>query len=139
VRCRGPCSAHDLRRTFAHWHLAAGMPFDDVARAMGHASTTMLYRVYGHLSAEELRDRMARYAPGVGGPSPYSPRHAAEGAETAVTTDKEKAPFPSGNEAFFGYRRSELNQRPWDYDSQPRTAPEPLFSVGKPRANARHR
>ena len=129
-----PFSLHSLRHTFATWQLAAGMPFDDVARALGQSDTTMLHKVYGHLSAEELRDRMARYIPATGAsgdaPSPNGPRHAAEGADNAVTAESEKAPFPSGNEASSRYRRSELNQRPWDYDSERLADVIPLVSPG---------
>ena len=52
------CSAHDLRRTFAHWHLIAGCSFEDVARAMGHASTAMLFSVYGKIHPAAQRKRM---------------------------------------------------------------------------------
>ena len=109
-----------MRVAFAAWHLAAGICWDDTARALGQSDTAMRHKVYGHLTADELRDRMARYAPGGAGPgipSPNSPRYGAEGAEMAVRADMEKASNPSGNEAFSWYRRSELNQRPWDYDS----------------------
>lgn len=61
-----PFSLHTLRHSFATWHLAAGLAFDDVARALGHADTTMLHRVYGHLSGAELRDRF-RHLLGVEG------------------------------------------------------------------------
>lgn len=119
-----PCSAHDLRRTFAHWHLAAGFSFEDVARAMGHASTTMLYRVYGKLKPAELRARMLA---GVAPSAPYAPR---EGVDPLQASQKVEGPDPrvsAKNQGLSKYRRSELNQRPWDYDSPGRTAPIVLF------------
>ena len=51
-------SPHDLRRTWAHWHLEAGISYDDAARAMGHVNTVMLHKVYGKLPPTSLRDRM---------------------------------------------------------------------------------
>ncbi len=53
-----PFSLHVLRHSFATWQLAAGASFDDVARALGHAGTTMLHRVYGHLTPAMLADRL---------------------------------------------------------------------------------
>jgi integrase len=120
-----PCSAHDLRRTFAHWHLAAGLSFEDVARAMGHASTTMLYRVYGKLKPADLRARM------LAGLAPYAPR---EGVDSSQASQKAEGPDPrvsAENQGLSEYRRSELNQRPWDYDSQGRPGAIPLFSPWK--------
>ena len=52
-------SLHSLRHTFATWHLAAGVSWDDTARALGHANTAMLHRTYGNLSASQLRSRLA--------------------------------------------------------------------------------
>ncbi len=80
-----PFSLHSLRHSFATWHLAAGASFDDVARAMGHAGTAMLHRVYGHLSAEELRARLAGAmdAPLTATTSPDVPRYTAHGAHRA--------------------------------------------------------
>ena len=79
-----PFSLHSLRHTFAAWHLAAGLSFDDVARALGHTDTTMLHRVYGHLSGAELR---ARFAGILGGESSrYLPRYTAQRALSARTS-----------------------------------------------------
>jgi integrase len=80
-----PFSLHSLRHSFATWHLAAGASFDDVARAMGHAGTAMLHRVYGHLGAEELRARLAGAIESTtpGEASRYLPGDAAHGAHRA--------------------------------------------------------
>jgi integrase len=52
-----PCSPNDLRRTFAHWMRAKGMPLELVAPLMGHADTRMVERVYGRFSESELISR----------------------------------------------------------------------------------
>lgn len=52
------CSPNDLRRTYAHWHYQAGVTLDVLAPAMGHATTTMLSRVYAKPSAAELDAKM---------------------------------------------------------------------------------
>ena len=49
-----PFTANDLRRTTGTWLLQLGVPMEIVAKVLGHASTAMLYRVYGQLAAEDL-------------------------------------------------------------------------------------
>lgn len=49
-----PISCNDLRRTFASWLIQKGENPLTVARLMGHASTTMVYRVYAKLTQENL-------------------------------------------------------------------------------------
>lgn len=111
----GPVTLNDLRRTFAHWHLAAGCSFEDVARAMGHVDTTMLLRVYGRLRPTELRARMARGA-GVetAPPVPHAGGNAGQAGHGWRDARNDESPSLEG---LSGCRRSELNQRPWDYDS----------------------
>jgi Phage integrase family len=107
------CSAHDLRRTFAHWHLEAGLSYDDVARALGHKDTAMLHRVYGKLPAPALRDRMAQ---ALNSAQLVPSKGRAKGRKVQI----KQSPDPrvsATNQGFSEYRRSELNQRPWDYDS----------------------
>lgn len=55
-----PCSPNDLRRTFASWHVSAGISHDVLRRAMGHTSTAMLDRVYGRMAPEHLAELMRR-------------------------------------------------------------------------------
>lgn len=55
-----PCSPNDLRRTFASWHVSAGVSHDVLRRAMGHTSTAMLDRVYGRMAPEHLAELMRR-------------------------------------------------------------------------------
>lgn len=107
-----PVTLNDLRRTFAHWHLSAGCAFEDVARAMGHVDTTMLQRVYGRLRPEDLRARMAR------GTAPPVPHARGNGGQTGQECHEGRNDESPSEKGFRGYRRSELNQRPWDYDSQ---------------------
>lgn len=120
-----PFSLHTLRHTFATWHLAAGLSWDDVARACGHADTTMLHRIYGHMKPEELRARLASIlAP----PVPHKAGQA--GQRKQRVHGSSKAESPSG-EGLSGCRRTELNCRPWDYDSKGRGDVKTLFSPGK--------
>lgn len=116
-----PVSLHDLRRTWAHWHLEAGCSYDDVARGLGHASTAMLHKVYGRLPPASLRDRMAA---SVGQPVANNELARAQKAQASQGPEMTKAPVLHG---LSGCRRSDLNQRPWDYDSQGRDVAKPLF------------
>ena len=52
-----PFTANDLRRTTGTWLLQLGVPMEVVAKVMGHASTAMLYRVYGQLGSDDLGHR----------------------------------------------------------------------------------
>lgn len=49
-------SPNDLRRTFASWLVQAGVPLKVVAELLGHTSTAMVEKVYGHLVNDNLRD-----------------------------------------------------------------------------------
>ncbi len=53
-------SPNDLRRTFANWHVAAGVSFATLAPVMGHSTTTMLQLVYGRISAADIAAKMRR-------------------------------------------------------------------------------
>lgn len=110
-------SLHSLRHTFAAWHLAEGISWDDTARALGHADTTMLHRIYGHLSGEELRNRLLRTLNQGETTSPYLPRYGAQEALLARPAHASQNCESPSIEGLSWYRRSELNQRPWDYDS----------------------
>lgn len=125
-----PFSLHSLRHTFASWHLAAGLSWDDVARALGHADTTMLHRIYGHLTPEELRARLgALLAP----PVPHKTGQRVQRKQRVHGPSKDET--PSG-EGVSGCRRTELNCRPWDYDSTGRRDAKRLFLPGKPSRRA---
>ncbi len=49
-----PVSANDLRRTFASWLKQRGVDSMVVARLLGHTSSAMVERVYGHLNDQSL-------------------------------------------------------------------------------------
>jgi integrase len=53
-------SPNDLRRTFANWYVAAGVPLFPIAQAMGHKDTRMLERVYGRQSPDQLAVAFSR-------------------------------------------------------------------------------
>ncbi len=54
---------YDLRHTYASWALQGGAPDSHVAKALGHSSTAMVHRVYGHLRPEHLRTVTAALPP----------------------------------------------------------------------------
>lgn len=47
-------SSNDLRRTFATWMRADGLPLHVIAAAMGHTDSRMVERVYGRLDVTQL-------------------------------------------------------------------------------------
>lgn len=47
-------SANDLRRTTGTWLVKMGVPYELVAKVMGHASTAMLVKVYGQLDTGDV-------------------------------------------------------------------------------------
>jgi integrase len=51
---------NDLRRTFASWMLQRGAKVKEVADLLGHGSTAMVERVYGHLARQNLIDAVGR-------------------------------------------------------------------------------
>lgn len=64
-------TANDLRRSFATWNIEAGISREDVAKLLGHGSTTMVFKVYGRESAEAFGKKLER---NVGTESSQSPR-----------------------------------------------------------------
>ncbi|MCA9711718.1 MAG: site-specific integrase, partial [Myxococcales bacterium] len=73
-------SPNDLRRSFASWLKQAGEDSLVVAKLLGHASTTMVERVYGHLGDENYRRAVDKLPP----------------ALAPVTADPSAAPPPAG-------------------------------------------
>ncbi|HYC73124.1 MAG TPA: site-specific integrase [Opitutaceae bacterium] len=55
-----PVTPNDLRRTYASWLVNAGVPLQQVAKLMGHKSTRMVEKVYGHLSDATLAAAVAK-------------------------------------------------------------------------------
>ena len=70
-------SPNDLRRTFASWLEQRGEDSLVVARLLGHKSTAMVERVYGHLGDEQYRRAVERLP---------KPPVAGEGGSKWVTT-----------------------------------------------------
>ncbi len=66
---------HDLRHTWASWHVQAGTPLHVLQELGGWASPEMVQR-YAHLSAGHLAD----YANNIGGPKPAGANLVAIGA-----------------------------------------------------------
>lgn len=60
-----PVTPNDLRRTFASWLVDAGVPLKVVARLLGHSSTRMVDRVYGHVEDDTLQAAVGRLPKGV--------------------------------------------------------------------------
>jgi integrase len=51
-----PCGFHTLRHTYATHRVMAGMPLIAVANVLGHTTTRMVERHYGHLSPSYIRE-----------------------------------------------------------------------------------
>lgn len=49
-----PFTARDLRRTCATWLVTRGVPYSVAAKYLGHASTAMLFKVYGQMEATDV-------------------------------------------------------------------------------------
>lgn len=49
-----PFTANDVRRSAGSWLLRLGVSMEVVAKFLGHASTAMVYKVYGQLGAGDL-------------------------------------------------------------------------------------
>jgi len=72
----GTLSPNDLRRTFASWMLQGGATVKEVADLMGHGTTAMVERIYGHLARENLVaavNRLPNFATGMLPISPGEP------------------------------------------------------------------
>lgn len=53
------CSPNDLRRTFASWLVQAGVSSYQVAKLLGHTTSRMVEKVYGHLNDASARAAVA--------------------------------------------------------------------------------
>ena len=51
-----PCGFHTLRHTYASHRVMAGMPLIAVANVLGHSTTRMVEKHYGHLSPSYIRE-----------------------------------------------------------------------------------
>jgi integrase len=57
-----PCGLHTLRHTYASNRAMVGMPLPVVAHILGHSTSRMVERYYGHLSPSYVRDEVRRTA-----------------------------------------------------------------------------
>jgi len=57
---------HQLRHTFASLAIMNGTPLMVVAHALGHSSTRMIERHYGHLSQSYVAEQIRKGAPRFG-------------------------------------------------------------------------
>lgn len=105
------CSANDLRRTFGTWLRSGGASTDTIGAAMGHVDSTMAQRVYAKLDPRALAHRLREEA-GEGTVTYLSqtPGHSVDSLDSVYSGKPLKASVSR-------CRRSDLNQRPWDYDS----------------------
>jgi integrase len=90
-------SWNDLRRTFAQFLRADGVPLELIAPMMGHASTAMLQRVYGRLDADTLAVRLAMVLCPTG-----APPSSESVAEMAAMADGAKRDRPQKNQTETG-------------------------------------
>jgi integrase len=65
-----PVGFHQLRHTWASHAVMNGMPLMVVARNLGHATTIMVERHYGHLAASYVDEVTRAHAPRFGLPTP---------------------------------------------------------------------
>ncbi len=110
------CSPNDLRRTHGQWLRSRGAPPHLIGAVLGHVDSTMAERVYARPSPAVLAELLAQHC------------------NAGVTKQVQTGPIlglservqnltprnPPANPLSTECRRSELNQRPWDYDSQGR-------------------
>jgi hypothetical protein len=83
-------SMNDLRRSFASWHLHAGVSTYVVSRMLGHTSSTMVERVYGQQTADTLRKLVGEQLEAAD-PKPRSP-HPAPLSGSAPLVNEASAP-----------------------------------------------
>jgi integrase len=82
-------SLNDLRRSFATWHLEAGVSNVLVAKYLGHTTTEMVDRIYGRPSVESLKKLTEEhFASKSGGTKPAEPERTRE----AEHDEKPKVP-----------------------------------------------
>lgn len=83
-------TSNDLRRSFGSMLARAGVPFEVIAKLMGHKSTKMVMEVYGQLRPEDLADivnRLVTDGTGVGQPTRPKP---SQRSRTAKQTAKKR-------------------------------------------------
>lgn len=66
AKIKPPISFHGLRHTYASLAVQSGMALIALAQNLGHTSTRMVERHYGHLSNTYMREQVANFAPTFG-------------------------------------------------------------------------
>ena len=61
-----PITFHGLRHTYASLYLMAGGGLPDLAKQLGHTTTRMVERHYGHLAEQWRAERAKQFAPALG-------------------------------------------------------------------------
>jgi integrase len=119
-----PCSPNDLRRTHGQWLRSRGVQPHLIGEVLGHVDSTMAERVYARPSPAVLAELIARQcSAGVTDRMENSP--------TFGTSGQPHTHESPANPQLTECRRSELNQRPWDYDSYGLIK----LTAAKPRTN----
>jgi integrase len=67
-----PIGFHQLRHSYASISIMNGMPMMIVAQNLGHASTAMVQKHYGHLSASYVDEQVEKFGPRFGIVEPSS-------------------------------------------------------------------
>ncbi len=120
------CSPNDLRRTFGTYLRASGASVDTVGEMLGHVDEAMAKRVYARLDPSQLAQRVTAEMGGAVPPASsfetvtHTSQPARDGADKTDDADGRKREGETKNRsgaAVSWCRRSDLNQRPWDYDS----------------------
>ena len=99
---------YDLRHTYASWALQGGAPDAHVAKALGHSSTTMVHKVYGHLRPEHLRTVTDALPPIPPAPGPDSASEGAAEPSAAGASGENAAPNTPQNECESGANASKF-------------------------------
>jgi integrase len=81
-------NVRELRRSAATWMVRAGVPYEVVAKYLGHGSTLMLQRVYGQLAPEDAGRLIDERMRGATVPPVYPPP--VSGADKADRADPRK-------------------------------------------------
>jgi hypothetical protein len=77
-------SLNDLRRSFATWHLEAGVSNVLVAKYLGHTTTEMVDRIYGRPSVESLKKLTEEHFAGKSAATrPAEPEHKPQDGDEA--------------------------------------------------------
>ena len=69
-RINPPIGFHGLRHTWASLAVMKGMPLMVVAKNLGHTSTAMVEKHYGHLTQSYVVEAIKKYSPQLALPSP---------------------------------------------------------------------